>query len=75
MSKINNLVISHENAVTEFEARLRRFDWHYNYSDYHPYWTKCSKDHDELVAIAKSHPDFAEAYDQVKSELAPSDFR
>lgn len=75
MSKIDAVVIDHQNALAEYEERLRVFDWFYNYSDYHPYWKRYAEEHDQLIKIAKSHPDFAELYDQAKSDLAPSNFR
>jgi elongation factor P hydroxylase len=68
---MSNVIISHQNAVAEFEARLNQFDWWYKYNDTYEYWVSAEKLHGELKKIADSHPDFQEVYLRVKSEKGP----
>jgi hypothetical protein len=75
MSKITDFAIAHQNAVAEFEARLNKFDWWYDYNDTLEYWQGASKIHNELKKIASTHPDFQEAYNRVVAEKAPSNFK
>lgn len=62
---------ANELALAAYEARLRAFDWWYKYNDTYEYWREADRIHAELVKIAGTHPEFAEAYERIRAEKGP----
>ena len=76
MSKTSDLVIEHQNALVEFQARLDAFDWFYEYVDNdHRYWTKCESEHDRLIETARQNPELRELYINKINSVGLSDYR
>ena len=62
MSKMSNLAIDLQNELTDYEARLQRFDWMYEYTDSSNIYWKFRNELSDLQAIALKGPQFAELF-------------
>jgi hypothetical protein len=59
---MSNLAIDLQNELAEYEARLQRFDWMYEYTDSHNIYWKFRNELSDLQAIALKGPQFAELF-------------
>ena len=62
MSKMSNLAIDLQNELADYEARLQRFDWMYEYTDSSNIYWKFRNELSDLQAIALKGPQFAELF-------------
>jgi len=64
MSKMSNIAIDLQNELSEYEARLQRFDWMYEYTDSSNIYWKFRNELSDLQAIALKGPQFAELFEK-----------
>lgn len=62
MSKMSNIAIDLQNELADYEARLQRFDWMYEYTDSSNIYWKFRNELSDLQAIALKGPQFAELF-------------
>ena len=59
---MSNIAIDLQNELADYEARLQRFDWMYEYTDSSNIYWKFRNELSDLQAIALKGPQFAELF-------------